>query len=96
MSTTTTKRGRLKGGEPAPTLTPFGLMVAAALAERARLQSEGPRSRSDLARLLGCSPQQMHGALTGARPRPTEDQIRAVLPELLVSGAPEQHRFGNS
>lgn len=83
--TTPTKRGRPKGGAPATTLTPFGLMVAATLAERARLQSGRPRTRSDLARLIGCSPQQLNGALTGVRPRPTEDQIRAVLPELTDS-----------
>lgn len=84
MSTTTPpkKRGRPSGGEPSASLTPFGRLVTVALAERMRTQAPGPRTGADLARALGCSRQQINGALTGVRPRPTEDQIRAVMPEI--------------
>lgn len=57
--------------------TEFGDLVAAALAANAKSMAGGPRSQSDLARVIGVDPAILSKRLMGLRPM--TDEFRAAI-----------------
>ena len=65
------------------TPAPFGAAVLEALRIRKMTGTAGPRTIADLARALSCNRGSLHHALhKGNRTTPSEDDIRALLPEV--------------
>jgi len=81
---TTSRPGRPTKNAVTLTLTPFGAAVVAAIDARRAGLREGPRSMSDLARILGILRSTLHLQLSGWRPMPAEvlAAIRRELPEI--------------
>jgi len=65
-------------------MTDIATATAAALAARREAMAPGPRSMTDLARIVGLRASTLHLQLTGQRPMPAETAaaIRRALPEL--------------